>query len=137
MRFGRVGVSIHPRAHLSKVGEVVCRTRNQLFTRLRDGLAAVIRLHLRNFRHMSGDEFTQLAHQLGTLRCGRGRPAWEGGFGGCYGGVDFGFTARSDLCQHVLCSRVDGFKVVGTGNGLAVDEVVDLHISIPYLVSFL
>jgi hypothetical protein len=66
---------------------------HQLLAGLRNDLAAVVGFGLRDLGHVRGDQVTQLAHELGALRCGHAGPFGEGFFGGGHGGVDFGLAA--------------------------------------------
>ena len=93
VRGRRVGVTVHAGAHLGKVMEVVGRTRHQLLAGLADGLAAVLGLGFRNFRHVFRDQLAQFAHDFGAL-CGRcGGPFRERFFGCGNGSIDLRHAA--------------------------------------------
>ena len=121
-----VGVAVHAGAHLGEVVKVVRRAWHQLLAGLADGLATVFRLGLGDLGHMLGDQFAQLAHDLGALGGGRVGPLWKGGLGGGHGSMNLRCAARGDFGQYFLGGGVDGFKTAAAFNALAVDEVVDL-----------
>ena len=127
VRGRRVGVAVDARAHLGEVVEVVGRARHQLLAGLRDDLAAVVGLGLRDLGHVRRDQVAQLADQLGALRRGHAGPLREGFLGGGDRGVHFGFAARGDFGQHFLRGGIHGLEIVAAGDRLAVDEVIDSH----------
>ena len=127
VRGSRVGVAIHARAHLGKVGEVVAGARHQLLARLCNHLAAVVGFGLGNLGHMTGDQLAELAHDLGAFgRRGIG-PARKRRLGGGHGRVDLLGASTRHLADHVLGRRIDVVEIVVARNALAIDKVVDIH----------
>ena len=127
VRGRRVGVAVDARAHLGKVVKIVRRAWHQLFAGLRDHLAAVHRFGARNLGHMSRYQVAQFADQSGALGCGQAGPLRESLLGGGDGGVDFIATAGCHFSQYLLCSRVDGFEILLAADGLAGDQMLNLH----------
>ena len=75
---------------------------------------------------MLRDQVAQGAHLLRALGGGQAGPGREGGFGGGDGGVDFIRATGGHFGQHALRGGVHCLEVVGAGDGLAVDEVINL-----------
>ena len=127
VRGRRIGVAVHPRAHLGEVVEVVGGARHELLAGLRDHLAGVVGLGARELGHVLRDQVAQLANQLRALGGGQACPLGEGFLGGRDGGIHFGLAAGGDFRQHLLRGRVDALEVVAAGDGLAADQVFDAH----------
>ena len=75
---------------------------------------------------MLRNQFAQGADLLGALGGGQAGPGGEGGLGGGHGGVHFGRAAGGHFGQHALRGGVHRLEVIGAGDGLAVDEVINL-----------
>ena len=103
-------MTIYPCAHFCKVRKIVGGPGYQLLACLRNGLTTIAGFCFGNVWHMLGNEFTELAHDLGALGGWRGRPFWKSRFGSCHGLIGFKLTARGHLGQDFLRGRVNGFK---------------------------
>ena len=121
-----VGVAVHAGAHFGEVMEVVCRTGDELLASLRDGLAAVVGLGLRDVGHVFGNQVAEFVHQLGAFGRGRVGPFWKRRFGCRDRGVDVVAVARSHVGQHFLGGGVEGLEGGAAADVLAIDEVLDV-----------
>ena len=127
MRIGGIRMAVDAHAHLGEIVEVVGGARHELLARLRDRLAGVLRLGLRDLRHVLRDQLAELANELCAFRSGLAGPCGKRFFGRAHGGVDFFRTAAGDFGEHVLRRRIDGLEVVFRGARFAVDQMFDSH----------
>ena len=87
-------MAIHTRAHFCKVRKIIGCARHQLLACLRNGLTAIACFGLGNGRDIFGNEFPQLAHDLGAICGGCGGPFGKGSFGCGHRLIDFIQAAR-------------------------------------------
>jgi hypothetical protein len=133
VRWGRIGMAIHPHAHLGEIVEIVGRPRDELFAGLGDDLPGIPCLGPRDLGDVGGDQIAELANELRAIGGGQPCPLWERLFGGCDRGVDLLLPAPGDLGQHGLGGRIHRLEIFLRRDRRTVDQVLYLHVRFPFI----